>query len=506
MRSTVGGRHQGTTGDRRSQATVLGAVLVIGLVITATAVVVTLGADALSDTQSTSELERAENSMTLFNTRTSMVALGNSPSQSVEFGRDSGRLESLPDAGWLKVTHANYTAGGDDEVMFNETLGAVVYTNDDTKIAYQGGGVWRKQDEGVGLMISPPEFHYRGATLTLPIVRVNNSAGGAAGSTATIRRATQTRRVFPNATSYNVTGDPYENPVANGTVNVTVQTEYYHGWAEYFRERTEGAVTEFPSKNQVRVSLQTIAGNVGDFEMPKVGQSIAIRGIGSEHPINTYNITLAPDNSNNKFNNLDWSMYADNGNEQFELHFGTQSASPECDGGNFTGDLDVSLYYYNTSGSDTIHEEWQNQTVDVSETDDFNCQSGALVINITSDTKLEMGDISGATGSGTKWHYGTEISSRSVDNETKSFTFHDNGTVDMGDYSTGDKEELGFLVSHYFGLLGPQFDLTVGSGPGASNPVNEDGSEGTLLFDQATGTQFITFLHITENEVYVTFD
>ena len=304
---------------RRGQSNVIGVILVLGMVLLGTAIVVTLGAAALNDTRGHSELERAEHSLTLFNSRASMVALGDSPSQVVPFGRDSGSFETDEDSGWLRITHANYTTNGDDETVFNESLGAVTYRNGETVLAYQGGGVWRQGPDGDAMMVSPPEFHYRGATLTLPIVRVHNADDAATGSTAEITSASETRRVFPNSTD--VTGDgvgapyngssdaDYTNPVANGTVNVTVKSPYYEGWAEYFRSSTDGNVTVYPDHERVRVSLVSLAGSIGDFEMPQDGNSLQIRGMGENHPISEYELTLA-ESKNKQFNNMLWSFYA----------------------------------------------------------------------------------------------------------------------------------------------------------------------------------------------------
>ena len=507
----------GTTrkkGGNRSQATVLGAVLVLGMVITGTAIVVMLGSSALTDTQSASELERAENSMTLFNTRAAMVALGDSPSQSVAFGRGSGDIESVPDRGWLRVTHSNYTGSGDDEVIYNETLGAVVYTNDDTTIAYQGGGVWRKDAVGEARMVSPPEFHYRAATLTLPVVRVQSAGAGSGGTTARIEQVSQTRRVFPNTTAavdgtdeigapYNGTEDQYDNPVVNGTVNVTVQSQYYQGWADYFRDRTDGAVTVNDDTNRTSVELTSLSGSLGDFEMPSEGNSLSVNGLGDDHPINEYTLNLSADGSGNNFQNMHWSFFADNGNENFELHFYSDG---KCSGGTYkNGELDVSIYYYNTSGSEKIHEEWQNTSVNVADNDDFSvdCSDNTINMNLMSDTELVYDDIS-MTGSDNKWLYGNDIKSFDVASETNSFTFHD---ADGGNYTVGDRVELEFLINHYLQMLGPQFNLEVTDGPGGSSRVDESGSSGSLKFDENSDSgQYITFLHITENKVDVEFD
>ena len=496
-----------TIDDNRAQSSMVGVILVIGMVLAGTAVVVALGSAALGDVERQSELERAEHSMTLFNSRAAMVGLGDSPSQQVSFGDDSGSFAIEEDDSWLRITHSNYTGNGDDEVVYNNTLGTVMYRNDGTRIAYQGGGVWRKDREGDAMMISPPEFHYRAATLTLPIVRIANGDDADDGSTIQINRASETRRVFPNATSvtgsnvgapYNVTGADYHNPVANGTVNITIKSEYFHGWAQYFRSNTEGQVTTFPDKNRVRVTLVSLAGSIGDFQMPSEGNSLEIRGMGDDHPIDTYEITLKPDPH---YQNMHWSFYAEEGNEQFELHF---YSTGQCTGSNYNGDIDMSVYYYNSSGGATIHEEWQNQSVKVNENPDFtlDCDTGELTVDLMSSTPMAYGDIS-LTGSNNKWLFGPEIDSRSIVGDSTSFDIHG---PDSGQYEIGDEANLGFVVNHYFQLLGPQYDLTITDGPGGSSRVDESESSGRLVFDTSTGSQYITYLHVTENDIDVTVD
>lgn len=507
----------------RGQASVLGTVLVLGMVVTGTVVVVALGATALTDVQSTSELERAENSMTLFNTRAAMVALGESGSRTVAFDRSDGTISAVGEDGWMRIVHTNHSGTGNDELLFNESLGAVVYRSQDTKIGYQGGGVWRKDADGEGLMVSPPEFHYRGQTLTLPIIRVRNADGNTGGTTATVDRVEQTRLVFPNATAAtpgtNETGAPYDNtdkqyanPVRNGSVSVTVSSQYYQGWASYFRGRTDGNVTVNDSENRVRVTLTTPTGSVGEFGMPSEGNQLGVSGLGSDHPLQEYTLNLSADNEGKNFNNMHWSFYADQGNEQFELHF---YSSGKCQGNNpaaYNGDIDVSLYYRNTSGGETVHEEWQNTSVNANDTndgasgnDDFrvNCDDNTLDINLLSDTTLTYDDIQ-TTGSDNKWQYGTEISDTDVSGDTNSFTFHD--SADSGNYSTGQTEQLGFLISHYFQLLGPSFNLEVTDGPGGSSRIDEGSSTGNLEFESISGDQYITYLHITENTIEVEFD
>ena len=205
-------------------------------------------------------------------------------------------------------------------------------------------------------------------------------------------------------------------------------------------------------------------------------------------------------------------MYADQGNEKFEVHIGSQG---KCNGNpeTYNDEFDVSIYYYNDSASGTIEEEWIDMSIDpyVSNNGfDIDCSAEQLTVDLlTNGTTVEytnIEDLPGVSSSGNKWHFGSELTDHDVSSPTTSFDIHDPGSVDQGNYNVGEDEELGFVVNHYLQLLGPQFDLTVTDGPGGSSRVDESASSGELSFDTSGGGQFITFLHITENRVTVSFD
>src|SRR5665648_1088460 len=62
--------------------------------------------------------------------------------------------------------------GDTDKKIFDDTLGTLTYVLGGIVIAYEGGGVWMKYPKGDAIMLSPPEFHFNGETLTLPIIRL----------------------------------------------------------------------------------------------------------------------------------------------------------------------------------------------------------------------------------------------------------------------------------------------------------------------------------------------
>lgn len=508
----------------RAQATPLGYIILISIIVFGTTSVVVLGASALADTQSQTELQRAEHSMTLFDSRAAMVALGESDVQSVDFGQDGGSFESRPEAGWIALVHRNYEPGETEE-LYNQSLGEVVYRNGDTVMAYQGGGVWRS-DGGEARMVSPPEFHYRRATLTLPIIQVRGQASGSGSIRAIVSAETQARQVFPNSTvnsnngtgapyDYDGVGEPYVNPVEDGDVFVWVHSDYYEAWAGYFRQRTTGNVTVFDSNETVRLNLVSLGGAPGDFDVPEPantgGGAVRAGAMGGGHPVNEFSVTLSTDNN---LNNGHWSLWSDSGTNELEIHL---LMNDNCGGGSYTGTVDMRIYYRNTSTG--VQEEWyaeipETDTVASTTAVDVTCSGGVGDSSITVDfmntvSELEYQDFM-ATGTTNKWKFPDHIDDPA--DPTTQLTQHgvDPGTTfdsgDLGPAPNTDSKTVEFLSNHYLSRLPPSFTLRVQGGPGSSNRIDEESSTGTLRYPETVSAQYITYLHVTENEINVEFD
>uniref|UniRef100_UPI00300F629D DUF7289 family protein n=1 Tax=Haloarcula brevis TaxID=3111453 RepID=UPI00300F629D len=222
--------------------------------IVSTTAVVALGADAITSTQTQLDVERTEKSLTELNSKTALVALGQTDVQQVSLPASSASSYRVDeDAGWMNVSYRN-TTSGNRTTVFNESMGEVAYRGSgETRLAYQGGGVWRSNGDGTSVMVSPPEFHYRDATLTLPLVTV--SGDGLVRDRAVIT-PNRSERYFPNSTR----NEEFTNPLENGKVNITVQSEYYRAWGTYFEERTDGEVTYYPDSSRVSIILKVPAG------------------------------------------------------------------------------------------------------------------------------------------------------------------------------------------------------------------------------------------------------
>lgn len=288
-----------TDGDRasgrlpissRAQSETLGFILVFSIMVIGALVVVALGATAISDTEDQLSEERAEKALTQFDSKAGLVALGEADAQLVSFTNDDGEdFRVFEDRGWMNVTVTDRETGDEMEVM-NTTLGALVYEGSNgPALAYQGGGVWRVDESG-GQMVSPPEFHYRNGTLTLPTINITGELDF--GPTARISRG-DVNQTFP------VKDDPDRmNPLTNHEVVVTVQSEFYQGWAHYFEERTDGSTQLDHDEETVTVRLRTPVGEtrvVESIGSTSTAGHLSIQGEGTvEHNSDSYDSRVGP--------------------------------------------------------------------------------------------------------------------------------------------------------------------------------------------------------------------
>ena len=247
----------------RAQSEVVGVVLLLGLTTLVVGSTVALGAVALDDSQETADLNRVEGAMTQLDSKASLVAHGESPSQRVRI--DRGRAADLrvdETAGWMRID----VETDDGSTTENVTLGTVAYERGDDAVAYQGGGVWRTNGDHAQ-MVSPPEFHYRGSagtgTLTLPLVTVRETDDRPQDVVVVSAGQNRTERLFPSENG--------SNPLVGGNVTITVGSEYAEAWGRFFESRTRANVTSV-GENTVEITLRT------RVEHPTLNASVSATG------------------------------------------------------------------------------------------------------------------------------------------------------------------------------------------------------------------------------------
>jgi flagellin-like protein len=503
----------------RGVSSVVGVVLLLAITIVGTGVVVGIGAQAFADAERTTTISQTEHSLTQFDSQAAIVALGESSSQRVELGPSGdGEFVADDDAGWLRVVHHNATGSSENETIYNASLGSVSYRNGDTEIGYQGGGVWERRGNG-SVMRSPPEFNYRGATLTLPSIRVTTDARASGRTTAIVTQADDSRRVFPNESATDGdedwtdagapygNGTAYSNPVVTGNVTVTVQSRFYEGWAEFFRTRTTGEVSVDHDREQASVRLVTID-TIGKFTLNDVisNDPLVARGQAPGHSVTDFETTVISTGGNNFKGTYSIGFHAESPEGQFETVVHVPGGTG-CNGGIDDSDsLVVSMFYRNdTSGQ---YHEWSNTSVPATSGPiRLECSSspGSKTATLTMD--LTAGNVT--TGQNLTYDVsGTDPiqfddSGTTADTVTFSHTGEDGEPLEFGD-GGNDEATTYLLTRHYFALLGTQFELTAEQrGASGGSHIDKGDSTGVFDYESGGGGTYITYLHVTENEIEV---
>jgi len=445
-----------TGGGGRGQSETIGLVLLLGVTVLGVTSVVAFAAPALDSAEEATNTQRVEQSLSQLDSRTAVVALGQSGSQSVSLANSrSGEYTVNPDAGRISVVRLDENGSQVGDPIVNATMGEVRYENGDTTVAFQGGGVWRTTGSGAE-MLSPPEFNYQGATLTLPVIRVGGDAGTFAGSPrARVTADAVDVSKFPTANK--------SNPLSNGTVVVRVDSEYHRGWEQFFRERSTGNVSVNETTGEVELEL-VARGAGGSYTLQET--PIELRGMGDGEPIETLEFELHPDKESS-FNDLHWALVADDGgSDRFEF---------EIDGGNpcKTGEPTVRATY---EDGGTVHE-WDNESA---WTEGENSASSSFNYECDGDEPTLYFDLAGDTN----------------------LTYQSGGSSPLSNDSTGH------VVNTYLAEMGPNVDLQVTSKgkndpPGNSGSTDLAASTADVDYNSSSG-RVLTFLHVTENSVNVT--
>jgi hypothetical protein len=494
-----------TVASDRGQSSPVGIILILGLTLTGAVGIAVIGGDAIEGTQSQSEISQAEQAMTQFDARAAQVALGDSDSQTVSLGGENGEYRVEEDVGRIRIRHENWngtgcgscdsyagydntTDSGNTTILYNETLGAVTFDRGDTTVAYQGGGVWRDPPDDRVTQVSSPEFHYRDATLTFPLVRVEGSNGAGGQVDAQVTRIETAEDVYPNRSETYPDGETAVlNPVQEGNVSVEITSDYCEGWRSYFLQRTDGDVSEC-NGGTVIADLVTL-GTQGGFPVQKNNQ-LQVRGQEPGHTLEDLEFAFRDDSASD-FNNFGWSMAGESGDERLEIYVEKRGGgTPSC------GDPVRTVIYYSDDGGDTYHT-WVLDGSRGTNPYTISCPDDAVVdVDLLDPSRsFEYIDASGHGGDDLI-EYDSYDSDGSF-NGTEQLTGHpaDPGTT----ASAGAEEPADLVVQHHFTVM-DDMDMTIDERQQGRAGLNDEAS-GTISY-QGNG-KVVTYLHITENRVRV---
>ncbi len=237
-------------GEDRGQSAVLAVVLLFAVAAVGSGTVLLFGVEATAQSQATAEVTRVEEGF--LNLGKQIDSVGRTDAGVREVDLD---LPADADEAVRKQSTGRIVIERDDgttEEVVNRSIGAVVYRYEDERFAYQAGGIWRGTGNATQIL-SPPDVSYRGGTLTLPITELRGDRELSTGPV----RITDRGREAPVNDERIVTGE---------IVTLRIHSDYYVGWANYFRDRVEGVTVTVDHGNRTATVLLAQPSGEGVFE------------------------------------------------------------------------------------------------------------------------------------------------------------------------------------------------------------------------------------------------
>lgn len=418
-----------------------------------------------------SRIKILETQMSILDYSTSLSALGDSPSQIVNFNLNGGSVW-VEDGGNHIEIYPVYSGSIYPVPIYNGSMGRVIAKYGDVIVAYEGGGVWEKRGEGV-VMITPPEFHFKIDTLTLPIIKItgNFSAGGE-GSIPLFIEKKSTSVIYPNATK----DANFTNPLTCDYLVMKLQSDFYLGWKKYFEERSDAEVKYVDDANKtITVWMTTRTPPVFMVYEPPI--EIRKLNYSDPDPIEEFEVYFYDLHSNYE---LVWFTETDPG---LIIHLQKRSG-----GGN--DEFILRVYY----GNESKFEAWECEgRLKWNPDDTYLLDFLNSTINMTYGESVSGGKISSPPITG--W----PSSSLNDSTWTWGSDFYE---WDSGDLSVGDNRPLNEVIQHYFRIMAMNFPQKFSFKEERGQGFNRELTTYRLYYDQMP--PIITFLHIAEHQIEIT--
>jgi len=343
-------------------------------------------------------------------------------------------------------------------------MGSITYTQGDRIIGYEGGGVWSKYPTGKAVMISPPEFHYNGETLTLPIMKIegNEVFSGRTDVAVTVSSDNMPVVLYPDNVSR-------VNPLNSDKVLIYIKSEFYTAWAEYANSLAYASATTDDANQTAIVELEVMPAMGKD----QLKQVFKIGALNQTNPAPMYNFTF----------NLEAkaSQGLNPSNYQITASSGTKTLTYTLAKKGGANQLELGLIYKDTAiGGGT--EIWEGTEVfSVSGSKEDQASSVDLLSN-SFDMKYTANSADFSWGPASSISIPPDLVITEIQNSTQS---------------------LYGVSQHYLKLLTMDGSVMFNiQSPGKSDPVDYSESTLTLLYDGMPGS--ITYLHVSRNDLAIT--
>jgi len=313
-------------------------------------------------------------------------------------------------------------------------------------------------------MVSPPEFHYNGETLTLPIMKINgrSSVSGTTDAGVSVSSSNMPVVLFPNTTLVS----NRTNPVDSDKVIIYIKSEFYDAWADYANTQAYTIATVDDANRTAIIELEVIPpqGTSSLTDSFKIGVLNE-----SAEPLQNFSFNLVAKGAQG-LNPSNYEISASSGTKTLTYTLDKKGANQ----------LLIGVTYEDSAAGADYIEHWD----------------GDNVFNIIGDPETALIDFLDDTFNMT---YDVETNCADPDfswNEKSPISIPPNLIIDEENNQT---TSLNNLTQHYLKLLTSEGSVLFTIDGGPQDPVDYSESSLTLVYDGMAGA--ITYLHVTRNDL-----
>lgn len=204
-----------TRRDHRALTPVLGLIVLLGVAAVASLLLLSVAFDEVSSQTDAAQDEHVERGFQTLGHDAATVGLSSADARTTDLSLGEATARHERETGAITVTLSD-----SDTPVVDRTLDSIEYSGGETTIAYQGGGVWRDRGAESRAIVGPP-FGFDDRTLRFDVLDVH---------------ADRARSGDHFAFTMEETTTPVDGSFVDGNVvTITIESEFYGGWAEYFR-------------------------------------------------------------------------------------------------------------------------------------------------------------------------------------------------------------------------------------------------------------------------------
>lgn len=457
----------------KADAEVVGHMLILSLTIIGISLIAVVGLPNIIKLQEMATVKNIEQTYTLLDSRASSAIIGSSPMQKIDLNLGGGILAVEPNG--TAQDKKSYIVINSSNFSFTVPMGKIKYRLGDRVVAYEGGGVWSKYPSGGSVMLSPPEFHYNGWTLTLPVVNIKGNASvGGKGTASLIFINNGSVVLYPNSSDKKM-ANPVKDSIT-GKVYVNITSEFYDAWADFAKSLSYAKVSTNSTTGTAHIELTVVPGNLG--KNTSITNPLTFRGLESSdpEPLENFSFRVYGSPPSGNLNSLDWQIEAKSGTKRVVWQIKKGSSNK----------IDIKVGFIDTGFAGSYKAEaWEKDGA-------FNIVSGSpdyADINLLDKSITLTYEKETVPDGATCW---SKIDKNNV-NTSSAFTWLPDKIIST---TENNSQSLYNITQHYFQLMSPDVSLDRCS-PGGSDPISY-GSSNMLINYSSIGT--LTYMDITRND------